>query len=164
MRLIFDSGNEIGPFRAIEESTLAQLTPVANRSDIYAWYSLIGTAGLAFGLMVTGWLLNYMLGDLQYDATKAYRIVFWGYAVFGLLKLVLTLALSKAVEAEKKVVPIQDPETAPLLGDGAEDQEPKKTSWLLAKMPSFNPESRVIVFNLCVLFMLDAFGSGLAPL
>ena len=39
------SGNEIGPFRAIEESILAQLTNSKARSDIYAWYNLIGNLG-----------------------------------------------------------------------------------------------------------------------
>lgn len=163
-KLMLESGNEIGPFRAIEESTLAQLTPAANRGDIYAWYSLIGTAGTAFGLMTAGWVLNYMILDLRWAAIEAYRIVFWAYAAFGILKLCLTLALSRAVELEKKTVPIQDPEAAPLLGDGAEEAEPKKGNWLLSKLPAFSSESRVIVINLCILFALDAFASGLAPL
>ncbi|KAE9377095.1 MFS general substrate transporter [Stipitochalara longipes BDJ] len=164
--VISPSGNEIGPFRAIEESTLAQLTPPANRGDIYAWYSLIGTAGSACGMMVCGWLLNYMMSNLEYDQVAAYRAVFWGYAAVGLIKLCLAMALSKACEAEKKQAPpAADPETAPLLGDGAEDEEPKKKqSRLLALLPEISKESRIIVVNLCILFALDAFASGLAPL
>jgi MFS family permease len=160
-----NSGNEIGPFRAIEESTLAQLTPAANRGDIYAWYSLIGTAGAACGLMATGWLLYYM-EKIGWTYIVSYRSVFWGYACVGLIKLCFALALSNACEAERKQPPpAADPETAPLLGDGAEDQEPKKQNgWLLSKMPEISPASRVIVFNLCVLFALDAFASGLAPM
>ena len=160
------SGNEIGPFRAIEESTLAQLTPAANRGDIYAWYSLIGTAGAAFGMMLCGWLLNYMTGNLDWTEVTAYKTVFWGYAAVGLIKFGLAVALSKACEAEKKQAPpMADPETAPLLGDGAEDEEPKKKqSRLLSLLPEISPESRVIVANLCILFALDAFASGLAPL
>lgn len=161
--VISPSGNEIGPFRAIEESTLAQLTPAANRSDIYAWYSLIGTAGAACGMMVTGWLIHYMRYQLQWSEVETYKAVFWGYAVFGMIKFFLALALSKKCELEKKPVPAADPETAPLLGDDAEDMEPKKSkfrSWL----PDISAESRVIVFSLCILFALDAFASGLAPL
>jgi MFS family permease len=159
------SGNEIGPFRAIEESTLAHLTPAANRGDIYAWYSLFGTAGTAFGMMVTGWVINYLRQGLGWEVVKTYRTVFWAYAVFGLIKLCLALALSKAVEAEKKVAPTPDPETAPLLGDGAEDEEPKKKgNWITSKLPEISSESRIIVINLCILFALDAFASGLAPL
>jgi len=43
------SGNEIGPFRALEESTLAHLTSAEQRSDIFAWYALVGTAGTSLG-------------------------------------------------------------------------------------------------------------------
>jgi hypothetical protein len=117
-------------------------------------------------MMVCGWLLNYMMGNLEYDQVAAYRVVFWGYAVVGLIKLSLAMALSKACEAGKKQAPpAADPETAPLLGDGAEDEEPKKKqSRLLALLPEISKESRLIVVNLCILFALDAFASGLAPL
>ncbi|KAF4635969.1 hypothetical protein G7Y89_g2120 [Cudoniella acicularis] len=162
--VISPSGNEIGPFRAIEESTLAHLTPAANRGDIYAWYSLIGTAGTALGLAVSGWVIQYMTDNLGWDVVKTYRAVFWGYAAFGIIKFTLAMALSKSIEAEKKQPsPREDPETAPLLGDGAEDLEPKKSK-LRSILPDISVESRVIVINLCILFALDAFASGLAPL
>lgn len=106
-----------------------------------------------------------MRTDLEWSQVKSYRAIFWGYAVVGIIKLLLALALSTAVEAEKKVQTIQDPETAPLLGDGAEDEEPKKSqNWFMSRIPDIGIESRVIVFNLCILFALDAFASGLAPL
>lgn len=163
--VISPSGNEIGPFRAIEESTLAQLTAAKNRGDIYAWYSLIGTAGAAGGMVTSGWLIHYMKVNLGWDSIKTYRAVFWAYACIGLIKFALAMSLSKVVEAEKKAAPIADPETAPLLGDGAEDDEPKKKkNFLASKLPEISPESRVIVINLCILFALDSFASGLAPL
>ena len=116
--------------------------------------------------MVCGWLLNYMQGQLGYAEVAAYRAVFWAYAAVGLIKFALAMALSKACEAEKKPAPpAADPETAPLLRDSAEDEEPKKKqSKLLALLPEISKESRVIVINLCILFALDAFASGLAPL
>ncbi len=43
--VISPSGNEIGPFRAVEESILAQLTDKEKRSDIFAWsHSLVRPA------------------------------------------------------------------------------------------------------------------------
>src|SRR6266536_2012167 len=127
---MLDSGNEIGPFRAIEESTLAQLTPAAKRGDIYAWYSLMGSAGAAFGMIVFGWLINFMRHDLKWGVIKSYRAAFWGYAVLGIIKLLLALALSRAVELEKKVAPPPaNSETAPLLGDDVEVVEPKKSKF-----------------------------------
>lgn len=158
------SGNEIGPFRAIEESTLAQLTPSAKRGDIYAWYSLIGTAGAASGMVVTGGLIHYMRDNLEWQQLFVYRAVFWGYAAVGVIKLLLTLGLSKACEAEKKPsVPPPDPETAPLLGNNAETQKPKRSAFR-SLLPEISPESRVVVLNLSLLFALDAFASGLASL
>lgn len=117
-------------------------------------------------MMTSGWLLNYMKKHLGYDQVAAYRVIFWGYATVGLIKLCLAMALSKACEAEKKQAPpAADPETAPLLGDSAEDEEPKKKqSRLLALLPEISKESRIIVVNLCILFALDAFASGLASL
>ena len=106
-----------------------------------------------------------MRGNLGWDVIHTYRTVFWGYAVVGLIKFTLAIALSKACEAEKKqdAPVVRDPETAPLLGDGADDEEPKKSRF--AKLlPEISKESRVIVINLCILFALDAFASGLAPL
>jgi len=161
--LIICSGNEIGPFRAIEESTLAHLTPAANRGDIYAWYSLIGTAGTAVGMVTSGWVIQILQSKLKWDVIKAYRTVFWGYAAFGILKFLLSVALSKDVEAEKKPAPVEDAETAPLLEDGAEETEAKK-SYIRSLIPEITAESRIIVLNLCILFALDAFASGLAPL
>ncbi|RDW71787.1 MFS general substrate transporter-33 [Coleophoma crateriformis] len=164
--VISPSGNEIGPFRAIEESTLAQLTPAAKRGDIYAWYSLIGTAGTACGMVTCGWAVRYMQATLNWGNIESYRAVFWAYAVFGFLKFIFSIVLSNSVEAEKKqTAPVQDPETAPLLGNGADAEvaKPKKSSFK-SLLPEISKESRLIVFNLCLLFALDSFASGLAPL
>lgn len=94
---------------------------------------------------------------------QAYRTVFWGYAAFGVIKFLLSIALSKNVEAEKELVPAQDPETAPLLGDGADEVEPKKSTFR-SLLPKISAESRVIVFNLVIMMALDAFASGLTPM
>lgn len=163
--VISPSGNEIGPFRAIEESTLAHLTPPANRGDIYAWYSLIGTAGTAVGFATSGWLIQYMMEGLKWDAIRTYRTVFLGYATLGIVKFILAISLSREIEAEKnkEVASVVDPETAPLLGDRAENVRPKKSK-LHSILPKISAESRAIVINLCILFALDSFASGLAPL
>jgi MFS family permease len=160
-----DSGNEIGPFRAIEESSLAHLTPAANRSDIYAWYSLIGTAGQALGMMLSGWAMHYMRVEIGWGSIQVYRAVFWGYAALGLIKLCFTLGLSKAVEADRKTTPPQDAETAPLLADGNVNEvtKPKKSTFR-SLLPEISADSKIIVVNLCLLFAIDSFASGVASL
>lgn len=85
------SGSEIGPVRAVEESVLALLTESSARSDIYAWYSLIGTAGTAFGMMTCGWTAYHLMNSLEWDLVDAYCSVFIGYAAMGALKLSISL-------------------------------------------------------------------------
>lgn len=97
--VISPSGNEIGPFRAVEESVLAQLTPKEIRSDIFAWYTLFGSAGTALGSVTCGWLIQ-ALQDLEgWSKESAYPLVFIIYAGLGGLKLLLTLCLTPGVEA-----------------------------------------------------------------
>ncbi|RDW75384.1 hypothetical protein BP6252_06526 [Coleophoma cylindrospora] len=160
--VISPSGNEIGPFRAIEESILAQLTPVAKRGDIYAWYSLTGSAAIACAMALSGWLVKHLRDDLKWTSIGSYRVIFWGYAIVGIVKFLLAISLSKAVEAneEKETPTAVDPETAPLLGDNSEEPE----SSIRALLPKISVESRAIILNLCLLFAVDSFAAGLAPI
>ena len=84
----------------MEESTLAQLTPTEIRSDIFAWYTLLGTAGTALGTIVCGWLVQGMIGPGHQEQKTAYRSIFWIYAGLGIIKLILSLLLSEACEPE----------------------------------------------------------------
>jgi hypothetical protein len=112
----------------------------------------------------SGWSITYMNHTKGWDVIKSYRTLFYGYAILGVVKMLLALSLGKVIEVEKEPTPpIQNPETAPLLGDGAEDVLPKK-SFTRSKLPAISRESRVIVVNLCILFALDSFASGLVPL
>ncbi|KAF3068685.1 putative membrane protein [Trichoderma lentiforme] len=178
--VISPSGNEIGPFRAIEESVVAHLTEPASRSDVYAWYSLLGTAGTAFGLMTGGWAVQYVSTVLHWELIDAYRFIFYGYAVAGLVKLFLALLLSSAVEADEKASPAKatiksneaagnnNTETSPLLGSGnaspQADEERKSRSRVGALLPDISKEGYAIMTSLCVFFALDAFASGLASM
>ena len=154
--VISPSGNEIGPFRAIEESVVAHLTQAEDRSDIYAWYSLLGTAGTALGMVVCGWATEGLARQTGWTLVDAYRVVFVVYAVLGVVKLVLALCLSADVEAEKSP---GETESDPLLGDAQTPQVKKRRL-----LPTISSESRGIAVSLCLLFALDSFASGLAPL
>jgi len=157
------SGNEIGPFRAIEESTLAHLTASTDRSDIYAWYSLIGTAGTALGFVGCGWFITFLRDEKHFSSIDAYRIIYFVYTVVGLVKLCLALLLSKKCEVHTQPKSANSTETAPLLGgahDGRKDDK-KKKRWRL--LPDISKESKVVLVQLCILFAFDNFASGLAP-
>lgn len=162
--IISPSGNEIGPFRAIEESTLAHLSPRDVRADIFAWYSLIGSAGTACGMIACGWAVNAMQVKGHRTEVESYRRVFFAYAIVGVIKLILAACLSTRCEAEQLPPPAstRDTETAPLLGDSSHTQTPKKQ--YKPFLPQISAESRGIFLKLALLFGLDAFASGLAPL
>lgn len=120
------SGNEIGPFKAIEESTISQLISSSERSSVLAWYILFGTAGTAGGTILCGWTTQSLQVHRGWTALESYRIIFWAYAVLGLVKFGLSLILSPAAEQGKH--PVRKPitgatttttngETRPLLAD-----------------------------------------------
>ncbi|BDD63844.1 hypothetical protein MAP00_008700 [Monascus purpureus] len=171
------SGNEIGPFRAVEESTLAHLTPHEVLSDIFAWYSLFGTAGIALGMMTCGWAISILQSSKAWDYVHVCRIVFFVYAVIGGIKFLLTVGLSKEVELVKeKDAPLtqqqrqqsasEPTESQPLLAEAAGDEQeeqtrkpPKKSLFSLIEKDLVS-----LIVRLFVLFSLDSFASGLAPL
>lgn len=163
--VISPGGNEIGPFRGIEESIVAHLTDPAKRGDVYAWYSLCGTAGGAFGLLTCGWLIHHMRINLGMDVINVYRNVFYGYSAIGVLKLISALVLSAAVEVHDE--PASDTDTneqAPLLTQPNQAQTPNQAPPKKQLRAKVSRESIPIVVSLCALFALDSFASGLAPL
>ncbi|KAM0524854.1 hypothetical protein ACHAPE_000958 [Trichoderma viride] len=174
--VISPSGNEIGPFRAIEESVVAHLTEPASRSDVYAWYSLLGQAGVAFGLMTCGWVIQYVSTSLQWEHVDAYRLAFLAYAAIGLLKMTLTLLLSSAVEADgkapatkKTVISDQagDTEASPLLGSANANGSLQATGQqngrgrLSSLLPDISREGYAIMTSLCFFFAIDCLASGI---
>jgi MFS family permease len=168
--VISPSGNEIGPFRAVEESIVAHLTPAADRSDVYAWYSLAGTAGTAIGIVTCGWAVEGVRSALGWSLLDAYRAVFLAYAALGLVKLVLSLALSSRVEADEEPSVSNNgasapTDTTPLLNADPEARpETRNKRWWTVLSPQLSPESKGITVALCLLFAVDSFASGLAPL
>nr|OQO25337.1 hypothetical protein B0A51_06699 [Rachicladosporium sp. CCFEE 5018] len=162
--VISPSGNEIGPFRAVEESTLAHLTDAKTRSDVFAFYVVVGTLGAAAGSLTCGWLTQSLI-SAGWTEVSSYRVVFWVYAIAGLTKAGITLLLSEACEAPKPTA---------VSADGGDEQQaflptqpttpatppPKKSTSLLAQI---SPSSRLILLKLCGLFFFDSLASGMVP-
>lgn len=167
--VITPSGNEVGPFKAIEESTLAHLSSADVRPAIFAWYNLIGSLGIAGGMMTCGWVVQNLQSKKHMDVVAAYRVIFFGYAAIGLVKLVLAITLSNDCELQPESEPAENPEEAPLLGDQHDENadSASKKKQKKARKPLFQPiskESRSIFLILAMLFALDNLGSSIAPL
>ncbi|KAI9838039.1 MAG: hypothetical protein M1819_006193 [Sarea resinae] len=99
--VISPSGNEIGPFRAIEESVLAHLSDPDSRSYIFSWALVCGQSAAASGALACGWTVQ-RLQSAHWGDVKAFRFIFWIYALLGLVKFGLALLLSEACEVGKE--------------------------------------------------------------
>ena len=133
--VISPSGNEIGPFLPVEQAGLSQIISNEKRTNIFAWYNLVGSFATATGALSGGWLAQILQAQGM-PAGASYRVVLMGYAAGGFLLTLLFLWLTPEVETP----PAQIAPTTPVfLG--------------LHK-------SRNVVFKLSALFALDAFAGG----
>jgi len=132
---ISPSGNEVGPFLAIEQAALPQTTTDKQRTQVFAWYSLVGALMTGLGSLVGGSLAQALQAGGS-TALDSYRAVIIGYALLGAVLLLIFGRMSPAVEvAEVKPAPT------------------------LSSLFGLH-RSRKIVFRLSLLFMLDAFAGG----
>ena len=166
------SGNEIGPFKAIEESTLATLIPKDQRATIFAWYAVFSGLAAALGSLSGGWSARYLQSNLGWDELAAYRFIFAMYAVFGSIKGGLTLLLSDACEAKPISLPVsakQTEEAIPMLAEGAPAENGGQVEVVAPRLEErrylgLTAETLVKVRTLSCLFGLDNLASGLVPL
>jgi hypothetical protein len=167
------SGREIGPFSAIEESTLAHLTKPEIRSDIFAWYVVIGSAGNALGKLATGWVVEELQRREGWSPVRSYQAVFLAYAGLGFLNLLSTFMLSSMVELhvhdEQKDSDDEqkdsDDESEPLISgsDTNSNHEMTMVKEKRSLLPKISKESRAVLLKLCLLFAVDSLASGLIP-
>lgn len=137
--VISPSGNEVGPFLAIEQAALSQIVPDEQRTRVFAWYSLAGSFATASGALGGG-VLAQALQNVGMMRLESYRMIVMGYAAIGLLLLLLFMRLSKAVE-----VPIADHPSGSLS---------------ISQNRLGLHHSRGVVLKLSALFALDAFAGG----
>ena len=131
--VISPSGYEVGPFLALEQAALSQIMPGERRTQVFAWYNLVGSFATAIGALCGGGLAQAMQGA-GFTPFDSYRAVVVGYALLGLALGILFTRLSPDIEAPRAG---QSP--ASLLG---------------------LHRSRRVVTRLAALFSLDAFAGG----
>ena len=142
--VISPSGNEVGPFLAVEQAALSQSIPSTRRTHVFAWYNLVGSVATAVGALSAGLVAQ----GLQASGTgvlDSYRAIVIAYSVIGILLVLGFRRLSPAVEVERV-------EAAGSGGAGG-------IAPIRARLGLHR--SRAIVLRLSALFSLDAFGGGL---
>ena len=137
--VISPTGNEVGPFLAVEQAALSQTTPDARRTPTFAWYNLAGYVATAFGALGAGSLGQGLLaaGLAEVDA---YRAIVVGYAIVGLAMVAVFSRVGPGVEAPPARA--ADDGIARRLGLG---------------------RSKGIVARLSALFAIDSFAGGFIP-
>jgi MFS family permease len=137
--VISPTGNEVGPFLAIEQAALSQTVPDARRTPTFAWYNLAGYVASALGAL-SGGIVGQALVAAGLAEVDAYRAIVIAYAAAGLAMAAIFLRLGGDVEVpERSGI---DDGVRPRLGLGP---------------------SRGIVARLSALFALDSFAGGFVP-
>ena len=133
------TGNEVGPFLAVEQAALTEVVPGRRRTATFAWYNLVGYVATATGALGAG-LLGQALLTAGFREVDAYRAVVVGYALIGLAMAALATRLGPDIEVD----------TAPRADDG------------IARRLGLG-RSRSVVLRLSALFSIDAFAGGFIP-
>jgi MFS family permease len=135
--ILSPSGNEVGPFLAIEQAALSDAVGDRDRTRAFARYTLTGSFATAAGALAGGSLAEG-LQHLGWSPLASYRAVLVLYAALGMVLLLLFTRLSPAVEV---------PTT------GAGPPPPRPAGLGLHR-------SRRTVLRLSGLFAVDAFAGG----
>lgn len=140
---------------------------------------------MSFGLCIAGWITSLVRQSIpdfdwkkDWKNPKPYPYVFLGYAVFGLVKVIVTLFLTEKVEAE--YVPSNEEashnaeaqeSTAPLLHGRTNSYSNKPIGRITTLRRRFtdpisakvSPANRGILIRLSILFAINSFAQGLLP-
>ena len=184
--VISATGGDFGPFRAIEESILSQLTTPQTRADVLAWYVTTSGVGSAVGSELSGRLIKFMQKSFDWDLKTVYHTLFWLYTLMGLVNAVLVLSLSKDCELQPKgddYVPVSQedrqasvelPRRSEELGQSphhapADYPSPAKSklrrywSQLGTWLSQISAPTRAIMYKLGLLLAVDSIADGMVP-
>ena len=131
------SGNEVGPFLAVEQAALAQQSAPERRTRLFSWYQLAGAAATALGALCGG-ALSEGLQRAGMTPLHSYRAVVAFYALLGAALLGIFAGLGPASEAAAA---------------GPAGPAPPWAALGLSR-------SRRVVLRLSGLFAVDAFAGG----
>jgi MFS family permease len=132
--VISPSGNEVGPFLAVEQVALTQAARGRDRTSLFAWYNLAGSFATAAGSLAGGFLAGALMSH-GFGAVASYRSAIIAYAVLGGILAIVFVGVSPAIEGERSSKAVRS----------------------LFRVE----QSRSVVTRLSALFALDAFAGGM---
>jgi len=135
--IISPSGNEVGPFLSIEQAALSHVVSPEVRTEVFAWYTLAGSAATALGALCAGAVTDVLQKSAMAPVTS-YRIVVIVYAALGAALALPFVRLTPETEVrEAQGVAVRNLKT--FFGVG---------------------RSHHVVLKLSSLFALDSFAGG----
>ncbi|KXJ92093.1 major facilitator superfamily domain-containing protein [Microdochium bolleyi] len=172
------TGGDFGPFRAIEESILSDLTSPATRADVFTWYVTTSILGLSIGSEASGRIIHYLHdGKGGWSLKDAYHTIFWIYTAMGIINALLALLLTDACELKRKdgagaysQVAMQDViedeyENNSDFGASGAQEDSKKSflGKLTSQLSSISAPTRRVMYKLWILLALDSVADGMVP-
>lgn len=172
------TGGDTGPFRAIEESTLSELTVPTTRADVLSWYITTAALGSALGTAAAGRMVEWLTAKDGWSLLDAYHVCFGVYAMMGGMASLATLSLSGKCELKPTTI-VKEHETGEAverlldgheLGpvdidhqalDGAKEPKPEPKA---SKIARISKETRSIMYALWFLLMVDSLADGMVSM
>lgn len=175
------TGGDTGPFRAIEESTMSELTVPETRADVLSWYITTAALGSALGTAAAGRMVQWLHAKDGWTLLDAYHVCFGVYALMGVLAFLGAFALSPKCELTPAVAPkeedyggeaaegLLDDEQDHELGPVNENHKPAMTKEPKPqpkprKLAQISKETRNIMYALWFLLMVDSLADGMVSM
>lgn len=136
--VISPTGGEVGPFLAVEQTCLSQVTPFSDRTHAFAWYHVSGFSMSALGALFGG-VVAYTLQLHGWTAAESYRLLLWIFAGCGVVLGLISLRLDDKVEFSTTSAVLKSTVNRDIFGLG---------------------KARNLVLRLSFLFALDSFAGG----
>jgi hypothetical protein len=189
--VISPSGGDFGPFRAIEESVLSQLTSAEGRSNVLSWYVTSGSFGSAIGSEVAGHILQAAitkasgadLPERAWSNVDGYHACFGLYILFGVVNIGCALLLSANVELSEGSRPsaeeeAREMELSLLRNVDGDDQgrlamlessneamrDRQTTSRGKSHLARISKPTRSVMYKIWLLLVVDSLADGMASL
>lgn len=170
------TGGDTGPFRAIEESTMSELTGPETRADVLSWYITTAALGSASGTTAAGRMVQWLQSKDGWTLLDAYHVCFGVYALMGLLAVLATLSLSSKCELRAVVAVVKEHEAGEAaegllenhelcaVEDNRQTTEEPKPKPKISKIAHVSQETRRIMYVLWFLLMVDSLADGMVSM
>lgn len=132
------------------------------RSDIFAWYVIVGALGMASGTLACGWSVQVLQSLSDWTEIDSYRTIFWIYSGLGVVKGLLSALLSKNCDETGS----ENDSAAPLLQNEQNGLQAKPNPGEASKYDWFRISKKnwSTLMKICLLFALNSLASGMVTL